>query len=270
MDLRRLGTERDGGPDRRAGREHLRGLRLRGPWRRSPVTRRPAPVEQPWKSNVHRVRAARSRDRLRLGEHVRRFRRIRGGPDEHALPADARRRAGLGRAGSDLQRPFHAAPGPARDRPGRGLVSHRPEQPAGLVARSVQSGLRLGGVDVHPLAGERDVAARGRPGRVGLPLEEPRLPRRREPSRRRTVDVLRPVDHRLSGRDAERRARRRRRPAELRRAGQGPRLERGQRGARLRGRAPDRRQRLPGRLHGTPVHAGQHDRLRRNCDVLSP
>ena len=119
-------------------------------------------------------------------------------------------------------------------------------------------------------SGERDVAARGRTGRVGLPLEKPRLPRRRQPSRRRTLDVLRRVDHRLSGRDAERRARRRRRPAELRRAGQAARLERGQRGARLPGRAPDRRQRLPGRLHGTSVHAGQYDGLCRNRDVLSP
>ena len=127
-----------------------------------PLTRGPAPVEQPRQSSLPRVRAARSRDRLRLGEPVRRVRRVRGGPDEHALPADAGRRAGLGRAGSDFQRRLHAAPGPARDRAGRGLVPHRPEQPAGLVARPVQSGLRLGRVDVHPRAGERHVAARGR------------------------------------------------------------------------------------------------------------
>ena len=171
VDLRRLRAERDGGPDRRAGREHLRRLRHRGPWRRCPLTRGPAPVEQPRQSSLPRVRAARSRDRLRLGEPVRRVRRVRGGPDEHALPADAGRRAGLGRAGSDLQRRLHATPGPARDRPGRGPVPHRPEQPAGLVARPVQSGLGLGGVDVHSRSGERDVAARGWTGRVGLPPE---------------------------------------------------------------------------------------------------
>ncbi len=72
-----------------------------------------------------------------------------------------------------------------------------------------------------------------------------------------------------AGGDPERRTRRRRRSAELRRAGQAARLERGHRRAQLPGRAADRRQWLPDRLHAAGVLGRQHDGLRRHGHVLS-
>ena len=156
-------------------------------------------MEQPWRSRLLRVRAARGRDRLRRRKALRRVRRgfgvastracctrsALGGTQHWAVPVPTSNDIFMQRQAQPADR--------ARREPLPDGLEHARRAGSSYASTRATGARRL---EVLPVACEWNVSAERRARWVGLLFAEPWLLRRGQSCRRRPLDVLRRLDHR--------------------------------------------------------------------------